>query len=165
MEFNFKEEHFINIPLRVNYNEATNFKEVMGVYVNDIQYAVYEQYCKNINCDCTGATVEMVKVGDGALDTSVVYSFDFDYAERKILKAYSELPEGFEEAILNDDVFHGVISNRSQFVKKAFEREQRRREILRISKIANSISSTKKTPRNAPCPCQSGRKYKNCCGK
>ena len=22
-----------------------------------------------------------------------------------------------------------------------------------------------KTPRNVPCPCGSGRKYKNCCGK
>jgi preprotein translocase subunit SecA len=27
------------------------------------------------------------------------------------------------------------------------------------------IITEKKIPRNAPCPCGSGKKYKNCCGK
>jgi len=27
------------------------------------------------------------------------------------------------------------------------------------------FKAPKKIPRNAPCPCGSGKKYKNCCGK
>ena len=32
-------------------------------------------------------------------------------------------------------------------------------------KIKNAPTVSGKPARNAPCPCGSGRKYKNCCGK
>jgi preprotein translocase subunit SecA len=53
----------------------------------------------------------------------------------------------------------------------------RKREVSYVHAGAGSVSSTaerpkhspvaiaKKTGRNAPCPCGSGKKYKNCCGR
>lgn len=32
-------------------------------------------------------------------------------------------------------------------------------------RIPEPVVKEERTPRNAPCPCGSGRKYKNCCGK
>ncbi len=35
----------------------------------------------------------------------------------------------------------------------------------RQKNVANSVIPSQRTPRNAPCPCGSGRKYKKCCGR
>ncbi len=37
--------------------------------------------------------------------------------------------------------------------------------LYREAKNAHTIRNTTKVGRNAPCPCGSGRKYKQCCGK
>jgi uncharacterized protein YchJ len=160
MELKFKEEHFKDISLRVNFNEASNFQYVAVIDVAETRYAMYEQYCKNIHCDCTGAAIEMVRVIDNNLDKSNVLIFDFDYEKKKVLEAYSPLPEHFEAELVKDARFVELLKNRSLFVKNSFEQERLTRE---TAKLIRQINKT--TPRNAPCPCESGRKYKNCCGK
>jgi hypothetical protein len=162
MELKFSEEHFKEISLRVEFNKASNYQEVAAFDIMDTKYAMYDQYCKNVNCDCTGASIEIVKVTDTGLDTSVVLAFDFDYEKNQILEAYSHLPDGFEEALITLPGFLEIIKNRSAFVKNSFEIARKKREIALLTK---AIGNAAKVPRNAPCPCESGRKYKNCCGK
>jgi preprotein translocase subunit SecA len=54
---------------------------------------------------------------------------------------------------------------------KRREREERRRNQLPgaddepLPPPAETIHSEAKPKRNAPCPCGSGKKYKQCCGK
>ncbi|MDD6208891.1 MAG: SEC-C metal-binding domain-containing protein [Clostridiales bacterium] len=43
--------------------------------------------------------------------------------------------------------------------------EERRKELYREQKKSGTIVKEKKIGRNDPCPCGSGKKYKQCCGK
>ncbi len=46
------------------------------------------------------------------------------------------------------------------------EQEQKQREMqMSLNSGSNDVSSGKKIARNDPCPCGSGKKYKQCCGK
>ena len=44
------------------------------------------------------------------------------------------------------------------------ERDENIRDLEALQKIQVRAVSTKKANRNDPCPCESGRKYKKCCG-
>ncbi len=43
--------------------------------------------------------------------------------------------------------------------------EEKRKELYREAKKANTVVKGKKIGRNDPCPCGSGKKYKYCCGR
>ena len=43
--------------------------------------------------------------------------------------------------------------------------EDRRKELYKIQKKSNTVVKGKKIGRNDPCPCGSGKKYKQCCGR
>ena len=43
--------------------------------------------------------------------------------------------------------------------------EERRAELYKEEKSSHTIRKPKKIGRNDPCPCGSGKKYKNCCGR
>lgn len=43
--------------------------------------------------------------------------------------------------------------------------EEKRKELYKEQKNANTIRKEKKIGRNDPCPCGSGKKYKKCCGR
>ncbi|MCI8505927.1 MAG: SEC-C domain-containing protein [Lachnospiraceae bacterium] len=43
--------------------------------------------------------------------------------------------------------------------------EERQKELYKEQKSSTTIVKGKKTGRNDPCPCGSGKKYKHCCGK
>ncbi len=43
--------------------------------------------------------------------------------------------------------------------------EERRKELYKIQKKSKTVVKPPKIGRNDPCPCGSGRKYKQCCGK
>ena len=43
--------------------------------------------------------------------------------------------------------------------------EEERKELYRIQKKSTTVVKGKKIGRNEPCPCGSGKKYKQCCGK
>lgn len=42
--------------------------------------------------------------------------------------------------------------------------EERRKELYKEQKASGTVVKGKKTGRNDPCPCGSGKKYKKCCG-
>ena len=43
--------------------------------------------------------------------------------------------------------------------------EERRKELNKEQKSSRTVVKPPKVGRNDPCPCGSGRKYKQCCGK
>ena len=43
--------------------------------------------------------------------------------------------------------------------------EERRKELYREQKQSGTVRKEKKIGRNDPCPCGSGKKYKQCCGR
>ena len=90
------------------------------------------------------------------------------YAQEDPLRAYTM--EGFD---LFDSMLQKIDKDVSILLLKAEVRHNIERKEVSKKKITNDSDDTaKSTPkkstkvgRNAPCPCGSGRKYKQCCGK
>ena len=90
------------------------------------------------------------------------------YAQEDPLRAYTM--EGFE---LFDSMLQKIDKDISIFLLKAEIRHNVERKAVSKKQITNESDDTaKRTPkkskkvgRNDPCPCGSGKKYKNCCGK
>ena len=90
------------------------------------------------------------------------------YAQINPLQAYAL--EGFE---LFDSMLRDTNKEVTTFLLKAEVRQNLEREEVKNVKTNDSKEPGKKTPkkaetkvgRNDPCPCGSGKKYKQCCGK
>ena len=90
------------------------------------------------------------------------------YAQENPLRAYTT--EGYE---LFEDLLDTIDKETTTFLLKAEVRQNAERKEVAKGKAADDESKTaKKSPkkvekigRNEPCPCGSGRKYKQCCGK
>ena len=91
------------------------------------------------------------------------------YAQEDPLRAYTM--EGFD---LFDDMVQKIDKDISTFLLRAEVKQNIERKEVSKKKITNESEpeAPKKKPkrvskigRNDPCPCGSGRKYKQCCGK
>lgn len=90
------------------------------------------------------------------------------YAQEDPLRAYTM--EGFE---LFDNMLQRIDKDTTIFLLKAEIRQNiERKEVVKNKMTNDSEKDTKKQPkrvqkvgRNDPCPCGSGKKYKQCCGK
>ena len=90
------------------------------------------------------------------------------YGQENPLQAYTM--EGFD---LFENLLDNIDRNTAEFLLKAnIEQNVERKQV--IKGVANDgKEKVKQTPkkaekkigRNDPCPCGSGKKYKNCCGK
>ena len=91
------------------------------------------------------------------------------YAQDNPLRAYTE--EGFE---LFDKMLQNIDKNITLYLLRAEVRQNIERKEVVKNKVTNDNDTTKaittktkkqKIGRNDPCPCGSGKKYKQCCGK
>ena len=90
------------------------------------------------------------------------------YAQENPLRAYTT--EGFE---LFDNLLDTIDKETVTFLMKAEVRQNtERKEVVKGNAAEDSSKIKKQTPkksvkigRNEPCPCGSGKKYKQCCGK
>ena len=89
------------------------------------------------------------------------------YANENPLQAYTL--EGYE---LFDAMMSTINKEASMYLLKSEIRQNLERKQIVKKVITNESKETKrvtkkstKVGRNDPCPCGSGKKYKNCCGK
>ena len=91
------------------------------------------------------------------------------YAQEDPLRAYTM--EGFD---LFDSMLQRIDKDVSIFLLKAEIRQniERKENTKNVTTNESEESAPKRKPkkskkigRNEPCPCGSGKKYKNCCGK
>ena len=90
------------------------------------------------------------------------------YAQENPLQAYTL--EGFE---LFDAMINRINKDTSIYLLKSEIRQNiERKEIVKNKltndgkdKVSKAPKKSEKIGRNDPCPCGSGKKYKNCCGK
>lgn len=88
--------------------------------------------------------------------------YDMYPPENRIPKAIN-LGPNIRNAIANGTIDANEM--RSQIFSMELPNEELRLDMLRQIAEIEAASQPKKVSRNAPCPCGSGRKYKNCCGK
>ena len=90
------------------------------------------------------------------------------YAQENPLRAYTN--EGFE---LYDELLNTIDQETTMFLLKSEIRQNiERKQVVKGKAVTDNNKTKKATPkrvnkigRNDPCPCGSGRKYKQCCGK
>ena len=78
----------------------------------------------------------------------------------------SNLLKEIEKAILMSDI--GITpTNDGTAIRLNFPEltEERRKELYKAQKKSMTVVKGKKIGRNDPCPCGSGKKYKQCCGR
>ena len=90
------------------------------------------------------------------------------YAQENPLRAYTN--EGFE---LYDELLNTIDQETTMFLLKSeIGQNIERKQVAKGKAVTDNNKTKKATPkrvnkigRNDPCPCGSGKKYKNCCGK
>ena len=90
------------------------------------------------------------------------------YAQVNPLREYQEV--GFEKF---ETMVNNIAADATKFINRAQIRDNMQRE--QVAKPTGTNSSeqgtarrqavSNKVGRNEPCPCGSGKKYKNCCGR
>lgn len=129
---------------------------------DDTYYWVVDHYCSNPACDCMSVALTLHQLREGK-SPLVVGEAQLNLADERALldvntPAARELFSAFREE------YEETIRDR---------REEARRAVLRHAPalrkpapVATPVidpSAASRAPRNAPCPCGSGKKYKRCC--
>ena len=156
-----------DITLMLEYNVATDFKDVAYFKFCGKYYGLFEMYCKNPDCFCTESRIELVEFRDGKTTDKVII-FTYDFKRRQITEIETELPPKLERELAYDEYFNKLLELRQAKVKYTFADHLLKgyKDKLQKGKIElKQMLSEQKINRNSPCTCGSGRKYKNCCGK
>ena len=128
--------------------------------------------CDNPACSCRdiGMAVYDYPEQGQELTDSPVYTFVLDLGGRTLQADYncSRESRAFGEAFLNHVTRkHWTLYEQAFVYLKNRAMEQKKFLKGTAENIAGQILpvSSGNTGRNDPCPCGSGKKYKNCCGK
>ena len=92
------------------------------------------------------------------------------------LKVKNPIEEMTEDTVVNLDydkelLYKNMVDAKAEWLytleawNTLIPDEERRKELYREQKSANTVVKAKKISRNEPCPCGSGKKYKMCCGR
>ena len=147
---------YLTEKVREDYAEKT--KEIPKEVINEFEKAIALRVIDEAWVDHIGA-MEHLREGIGLRG----------YAQTNPLQAYTM--EGYE---LFDALMGSIEERISIFLLKAEVRQNTERKDQRNNKIVHDthlktkgtpVKNTKKVKRNDACPCGSGKKYKQCCGK
>ena len=148
--------NYLTDKVKEDYKEKV--KDVPKEVINEFEKAIALRVIDEAWIDHIGA-MEHLREGIGLRG----------YGQTNPLQAYTM--EGYE---LFDNLMSSIEARISVFLLKAEVRQNTERQDKRSNKIVHDthvkkkgtpIKKEKKIGRNDPCPCGSGLKYKNCCGK
>ncbi len=131
---------------------------------SDILFEVVDIYCLTPECGCTNAHLLFYPTWD---DRTIDYEsyealhveYDYKANEWCVLESGSSdvSPEALMEALISSLDIAAIYSKRHANLGMLYKNF--RKEYINDNLIAHS----EKIPRNSPCPCGSGKKYKKCC--
>ncbi len=69
-----------------------------------------------------------------------------------------------------EKLYYNMVANKANWLYELPQwdgllDEEKRKELYHAQKISGTVIKPKKIGRNDPCPCGSGKKYKQCCGR
>ncbi|WP_230391687.1 MULTISPECIES: SEC-C metal-binding domain-containing protein [unclassified Oceanispirochaeta] len=147
------------------------FRLERSKYKDNLYVCVPGNVCDNPSCSCQDLGMAIYNYpGEGEpLSSPPVYTFVIDLASRSIQTGYQSNPESLDFAgsfLDHSATDHWDLYNQAFIYLK--EEAIRQKKVLKgtSESVAGQIIdlSQGKTGRNDPCPCGSGKKYKNCCG-
>jgi len=123
------------------------------------RYWAIDLYCRNPSCDCSSSVIQFHRVDGNS--TTFVGEVTVDYTDN--------LPRAKSSAPIAANVFERLWKE-SEYSLRARHTEASnavrrfaRRAPDRAALAATSPPIAGRVPRNAPCPCGSGKKFKRCC--
>jgi preprotein translocase subunit SecA len=149
-------KEFLTNKVKEDYKEKT--KEIPEEIINEFEKAIALRVIDEAWVDHI-SDMEHLREGIGLRG----------YGQTNPLQAYTL--EGYD---LFDNLMSNIESKISIYLLKAEVRQNTERKEQRDNKIVHDthlkvkgtpIKNAKKIGRNDPCPCGSGKKYKQCCGK
>ncbi len=156
-----------NLSRMAAYVEFFPYEAPMEFSHGETQWMVNDQYCINPDCGCTDGVLLFVPY-DAHIDKEHIpqhtpYPAVFFDAKKGQATSVAAAGTGSHSAMELADAFLKERPDCAGLIR-------RRRETLRtlikhnLPPRKSPFKQQKKTGRNAPCPCGSGKKYKNCCG-
>jgi len=150
----------------LEFGECLSYEAVFGEEDDEVltierggkHYFFHDQYCFNPSCRCNSVILEVFMASSEEVQEPLfVIDLDFcgeyEIKERKCTEG--EVDEFFNDAIRGNERLFSVL-------KKRYGRMKGLGKMIQKQRLGRS-RHREKVGRNDPCPCGSGKKYKNCC--
>lgn len=157
----------------VAYNENTNAQELQRFWdaYFMMEKGIYEQLLENPNEAVSGTVKELAD----KYEISVMEMTGFLDGINDSLKEQNPIEEMEEDTKVsldfdNEKLFRNMVDAKADWLytlpqwENVYTKEEQK-ELVRDQKKAHTVVNGPKIGRNDPCPCNSGKKYKNCCGR
>lgn len=141
-----------------------------GNYFN-LEKAVYEELLSDPDVVVTGTVAELAE----RFHMDVMNMVGFLDGINESLKEPNPIEEMEENTVVSLDfdrekLYYNMVGAKADWLYElpqwdALLSAERRNELYREQKQSGTIRKEKKIGRNDPCPCGSGKKYKQCCGR
>ena len=164
--------------------EDIKFDEIASMDADAIIYFVKEKILSEYEEKIKELPIEVVEEFEKVITLSVVDKYWTEhinamehFREAIYLRGYGQQDPLRAYTVEGFDLFNKMLQNIDQeitlfLVKSEISQNQERQEISKSKmtndgkvKLKNKPKKTEKVGRNDMCPCGSGKKYKNCCGK
>jgi hypothetical protein len=136
-----------------------------------VEQGIYKQLLSNPDEVVTGTVKELAE----KYDTTIQLMTGFLDGIDESLKTPNNIEEMDEDTQVSLDfdiekLYMNMVGCEAEWLYSLEEwnsllSEERRKELYKQQKSSRTVVKPPKVGRNDPCPCGSGRKYKQCCGK
>ena len=158
----------------IAYDESADratLQRFWGTYFQ-IEKEIYEQLLSNPDEEVKGTVKELAE----KYGTEVLIMTGFLDGINESLKGYENPIDTMEEdtevkiEIDPEKLYYNMVEAKATWLYElpqwdAILTEERRTELYREQKASGTVRNTHKIYPNDPCPCGSGKKYKQCCGR
>lgn len=155
------------------YRFDDNTKEGQQFWLNyfQVEQGIYKKLLANPSEVVTGTVEELAKKYETTLSLMVGFLDGINDS----LKTPNPIETMDKDTSVSLDIdleklYYNMVGARAEWLYTLEEWEtlitpERRKELYKESKLSTTVVKPAKVGRNEPCPCGSGKKYKQCCGK
>jgi len=155
------------------YMSGQNEQEGQMFWANyfSLEKGIYQEILKNPNEAVTGTVKELAK--KFKVELPVMVGFLDGINDSLVKKNPIEKMKEDTKVILDYDnelLYKNMIEAKADWLYELEEwndiiTQERRDELYKEQKKSHTVVKEKKVGRNDPCPCGSGKKFKQCCGR
>lgn len=140
------------------------------VEYDGMELFVDDQYCIDPMCECEEAILvfikvnEETKIGQDIFTIRVPFKNEIEIDDDFIICTKEEIKKIYDHWLKSDSQVMDILETRYRTMKGVGQNLVEKQTSKNLRKHTAGVGQ-KKTGRNDPCPCGSGKKYKKCCGK
>ena len=157
----------------IAYSQKTDKRQLQKFWTDYfmIEKGIYEKLLSNPDEVVSGTVKELAEKFEIPVLTMVGFLDGIDDS-LKVKNPIEEMDENTRVNLAFDKelLFKNMVDAKADWLYQLpmwndIFTEEKRKELYREAKKANTVVKGKKIGRNDPCPCGSGKKYKYCCGR